>query len=347
MLLERTCDELAAMVGGCLVGHCEQKLNGVSSLKEAMSTDVSFLGNEKYRSQVMPSKAGVVLVPKDFTEQVPEGRAWIVCENPSKSFSDIVCLFTPPPVTYSPGIAKSALISPTAEIGEGVHIGENVVIGDRVKVGGGTVLLAGVVLCQDVVVGSECLLYPHVVIRERCLVGDRVVLHAGVVLGSDGFGYDSGPEGHKKVPQVGIVQIDDDVEIGSNACVDRARFGRTWVQRGTKIDNMDKVGHNVVIGPHFLIVSQTGIAGSSVLGAGVIVAGQVGIAGHLHVGDGSILMAQSGLSKDVGPKSLMFGSPAKPRREYAKEQMYIAKIEGLTKELEDLKAKVSSLLNRS
>ena len=314
MFTERTCEEIAELVGGQLIGKSAQKLSGVSSLKEAMATDVSFLGNEKYRPQVLPSKAGAILVPMNFDEPVPEGRAWIKCENPSQSFTKVIAIFTPPPMTYAPGIAKSACIAESAEIGEGVHIGENVVIGERVKIGANTAILPGVVLCDDVRVGENCLFYPNVVIRERCVVANRVIMHPGVVIGGDGYGYDSGPEGHKKIPQVGIVQIDDDVEIGSNTTIDRARFGRTWI--------------------------QAGIAGSTILGAGVIVAGQVGISGHLHVADGSILMAQSGISKDVPPKSILFGSPAKPRREYAKEQMYLAKIESLVQEVEELKKRL-------
>ncbi len=341
MLTEKTCEELAALVGGELIGNCGHKLNGVASLKEAMTTDVSFLGSEKYRPQVLPSKAGVVLVPSDYSEPVPEGRAWIRCADPSGSFSKVVVLFTPPPVTYSPGVAPSAVVDGTAEIGSGVHIGANVTIGARVKIGSGTVILPGCVLLDDVSVGENCLLYPNVVIRERCLLGNRIILHPGVVIGGDGFGYDSGPTGHAKVPQVGIVQLDDDVEVGANSTIDRARFGRTWVQQGTKIDNLVQIAHNVVIGPYCLVVAQTGVSGSTVLGQGVILAGQAGVAGHLTIGDGSIVMAQSGISRDLPPKSVVFGSPAVDRREFAKREMYIKKIESILAELKELKGKLS------
>ena len=167
MLTEKTCEELAALVGGELIGNCGHKLNGVASLKEAMTTDVSFLGSEKYRPQVLPSKAGVVLVPADYAEPVPEGRAWIRCSDPSGSFSKVVVLFTPPPVKYAPGIAPSAVVDDTAVVGENVHIGANVTIGARVKIGAGSVILPGCVLLEDVSVGENCLLYPNVVIRER------------------------------------------------------------------------------------------------------------------------------------------------------------------------------------
>lgn len=338
MLIEKSCEELAAMLGGELVGNCAEKLTGVSSLKEAMTTDVSFLGNEKYRPQVMPSHAGVVLVPRDFTEEPPAGRAWIVCDDPSRSFSQVIGLFTPPAVHYAPGIADSAVIDSTAEIGANVHIGARVVIGANVRIGAGTVILPGVVLLEQVTIGENCLLYPNVVIRERCQLGNRVILHPGVVIGADGFGYDSGPTGHTKVPQVGIVQLDDDVEVGANSTIDRARFGRTWIQQGTKIDNLVQIGHNVVIGPCCLVVAQAGVAGSTVLGTGVILAGQVGVSGHLHLGDGSIAMAQSGISKDLPPKAVMFGSPAMDRREYARREMHIKKLEALMAEVKELKA---------
>ena len=341
MLIEKTCEELAALVEGELIGLCGHKLNGVASLKEAMTTDVAFLGNEKYRPQVLPSKAGVVLVPADYEEAPPEGRAWIRCADPSGSFSKVVMLFTPPPVKYEPGIAPSAAVDATADIGEGVHIGANVTIGARVKIGTGSVILPGCVLLDDVVVGENCLLYPNVVIRERCLLGNRVILHPGVVIGGDGFGYDSGPTGHTKVPQVGIVQLDDDVEVGANSTIDRARFGRTWIQRGTKIDNLVQIAHNVVVGPYCLVVAQTGISGSTVLGQGVILAGQAGVAGHLTIGDGAIAMAQSGISRDLPPKSVVFGSPAVDRREFARREMYVKKIEGIMAELKELKAKLN------
>ena len=188
--------------------------------------------------------------------------------------------------------------------------------------------------------GDHCLLYPNVVIRERCRLGNRVILHPGVVIGADGFGYDSGPTGHTKVPQVGIVQLDDDVEVGANSTIDRARFGRTWIQQGTKIDNLVQIGHNVVVGPCCLIVAQAGVAGSSVLGTGVILAGQVGVSGHLHLGDGAIALAQSGISKDLDPKALVIGTPAMDRKLYAKREMYIKRLESLAQELAELKQKL-------
>ncbi|MGI5924727.1 MAG: UDP-3-O-(3-hydroxymyristoyl)glucosamine N-acyltransferase [Lentisphaeria bacterium] len=350
MYVEKTCEEIAALVRGRLSGSCRQTLSGVASLKEAMPSDVAFLGNEKYREQVLPSRAGVVLVPETYDVAPPDGRAWIFCADPSQAFSILVSLFTPPPVSYEPGIHPSAIIADDAVVATSAHVGPCAVIGAKAQIGEHCVIGPGCVIGQESSIGEHSLLYARVVIRERCIIGKRVIMHPGVVIGADGFGYNSTPQGHEKVPQVGIVQIDDDVEIGANSCVDRARFGRTWIQQGTKIDNLVQIGHNVQIGAGCLIVSQAGISGSSTLGRGVILAGQVGVAGHLTLGDGAIVMAQSGISKDLAPGAVVFGTPAMDRRDYAKQSMYIgrldktaASIKELTREIGELKAKLASL----
>ncbi len=343
MLITKTLQEIADLVGGTIKGTCSGDFTGVASLKEAMSTDVAFLGNDKYAPQVLPSKAGAVLVSPEYSEEPPEGRAWIVCADPSREFSKVVAVFTPPPVEYKQGIHPSAVIDETADVDSTASIGPCAVIGKNAKIGAGTVICAGTCICEDSIVGENCLLYPNVTVRERCILGNKVILHPGVVIGADGFGYDSGPTGHTKVPQVGIVQIDDEVEIGANSCIDRARFGRTWIQRGTKIDNLVQIGHNVQTGQACLIVSQVGISGSTVLGNGVILAGQAGVAGHLSIGDGTILMAQAGLSKDAEPKSVLFGSPAMDRREYARQMLNISKIADMNAAIKKLTAELDAL----
>ena len=348
MLIERSCEFIAQLVNGQLIGKSAQMLSGISSLQNATATDVAFwrdkgAGSEMYKKQILPSKAGVVLVPMSFDLPVPEGRAWIKCVNPSLSFAKVTAVFKEP-MSYAPGIAKSACIDKSAEIGKDVHIGENVVIGKRVKIGANTAILPDVVLGDDVCIGEKCILYPHVVIREQCIVGNHVIIHPGVVIGGDGFGYEDSPEGYQKIPQVGIVQIDDDVEIGSNTTIDRARFGRTWIQKCTKIDNLVQIGHNVVIGENCFIVSQVGIAGSTTVGNKVVIYGQAGIAGHLIIGDNTTIMAQSGVTKNVPAGSKLFGSPAKSKNDYCKDQMYIKKLPSLVKELEELMTRLFSAL---
>jgi len=326
MLITKTVQEIAALVGGAVKGEYAGELTGVASLKEAMTTDVAFLGNEKYIDQVLPSRAGVVLVPPAYDVEPPAGRAWIVCGNPSQEFTKVIAVFTPPPLKYAPGVAPSAVVEEGAAVDASATVCAGAVISRGAVVGACSVIGAGCFIGEDTHVGEDCLLYPRVVVRERCLLGNRVILHPGVVIGADGFGYDSGPQGHTKIPQVGIVQLDDDVEIGANSCVDRARFGRTWIQAGTKIDNLVQIGHNVQIGRACIIVAQAGIAGSSVLGDGVILAGQAGVSGHLNIGAGTIVMAQAGVSKDTEPKSILFGSPAVDRRVYARQSMYVSKL---------------------
>ncbi len=336
MLIQKTAEEIALLAKGRLVGNSARPLQGVASLSEATESDVSFLGNDKYREQVPLSRAGVVLVPQDYQTPPPEGRAWVYCDDPSNAFTCVVEAFTLPPVQYAPGIHPTAVLDPTAKVPASCHIGAGVVIEKGVVLGEGCVVLPGVYLGQDVHVGEKCLFYPHVVIRERCLVGNRVILHPGVVVGADGFGYKSTAAGHEKIPQVGIVQLDDDVEVGANSCIDRARFGRTWIQAGTKIDNLVQVGHNVEVGRSCILVSQCGVAGSSHLGNGVILAGQVGVTGHLRLGDGTIAMAQSGVSKDTGAGAVVMGTPAVDRRAFAKERMLVKQLESLAQQVKNL-----------
>lgn len=347
MLLEKKAQEIADLVGGTLCGVCHHALQGVASLSEATEQDVSFLGNEKYRDQVLPSKAGVVLVPLQYDLPPPEGRAWISCANPSDAFSAVIAAFTPPPEKYAPGMHASAVVSPSATVPESAHLGAGVIVEDGAVIGENTTILPNTYVGRKCRVGADCLLYPNVVVGERCMIGDRVILHAGVVIGADGFGYKSGADGHKKIPQVGIVQIDDDVEIGANSCVDRARFGRTWIKRGTKIDNLVQIGHNVEIGEDGMIVAQVGIAGSCRLGKAVVLAGQAGLAGHLQVGDGSIVMGQAGVSKNLEPGAIVIGSPAIDRREFVREQMYIGRLANTTAMLKQLQKEIEEIKQKN
>jgi len=337
MSIQKTAAEIAEIVKGELCGDCQIPLTGVSSLDEALAGDVSFYGNDKYRDLLLSTKASLVLVPQDFPEPPPAGRAWLRCASPSSSFTEVIRIFSPAPVAYPAGIHPTAVIDATANIASTAHIGPGAVISAGASVGEGSVIQANCFLGEHASIGENCLLYPNVVIRERCLLGNRVILHPGVVIGSDGFGYESSPAGHKKIPQVGIVVVEDDVEIGSNTTVDRARFGRTVIGAGTKIDNLVQIGHNVHIGHHCMIVSQVGVSGSSHLGNFVTLAGQAGLAGHLKIGDGAIVMGQAGVTKDLAPKSIVFGTPAIDRLQFARREALIKKIATLDAELKEIK----------
>ena len=343
---ELTAAEVADRVGGGVAGDGTVRITGVESLEAAAAHQLSFLGNPRYRGQVLPSQAGVVLVPEDFEAAPPAGRAWVVCRDPSAAFCAIVAHFAPPPPPVAPGRHPSAVIAADARVAESASIGACAVIEPGAEIGERTVIGAGCYIGHGATVGADGHLYPNVTVRERCRLGERVIVHSGTVIGSDGFGYVPGQDGHTKIPQVGIVQIDDDVELGALVAVDRARFGRTWIRRGAKIDNLVQIAHNVVVGEHCLIVAQVGIAGSSRLGRGVIAAGQVGIAGHLTVGDGATLMAQSGLSKDVPAGTAVMGTPAVEHRRYARNLYNVGRIDELAGRIKALEAEVADLKAR-
>ena len=272
------------------------------------------------------SRATVALVPLAFAEEVP--AACIRCENPTLAFSKVIEKFAPPPVHFAPGVHPTAVVAPGVRLGAGVSIQPHAVIEAGASIGDGTVVGAHSYIGHEAQIGGGCLIHPHVMIGFRCKIGSRVILHSGAVLGGDGFGFELQDGRHVKIPQIGIVQVDDDVEIGANSTVDRARFGRTWIGEGTKIDNLVQIGHNVVIGKHCILCAFVGVSGSTKIGDYVTLAGQVGTVGHVEIGDGVIVGAQAGVSKTLAVKQIYMGSPAVPAREW-KEQ--VAQIHSLHK----------------
>ncbi len=339
--------EIAKLVGGELIGAPDLPIDGIASLEEAGTRKLSFLGNPKYQSQVLTSAAAAVLVPANFDKgPPPPGRAWIKCPNPSTAFSAMVLEFAPEPVMPEPGVHPDATVASTAKLGKNIHVGAQAVLEPGAEIGNNSLVEAGCYVGRDTRIGCDCRLYPHVTIRESCLIGNRVIIHCGSVIGSDGFGYEPNPEGHIKIPQTGIVQIDDDVEIGACVTVDRARFARTWIQRDVKIDNLVQIAHNVVIGEGSFIVAQTGIGGSSRLGKLVAIFGQVGIPGHLTIGDRAMLMAQALPFGDVAPGVQLMGSPAVPRGEFIKQLVSLKRIPKLQKRISELEKRLAEFESR-
>ena len=342
--------ELAALVGGRLEGAVspDAEITGVSSLHDALPGDVSFLANPKYAKQLASTKATAVFVRGDCALPPPEaGGALVRVESPDLAFAKAVPLFTKPAIVRAPGVHPSAVVDPTAKLGKDVHVGPLAVIGPGAVVGDRCVVEAHVVVADEAVLGEDCHLYPMVSIRERCRLGRRVTIHNGTVIGADGFGYNTkvGPEGIKveKIPQLGNVEIGDDVEIGANATIDRARFGSTVIGPHTKIDNLVQIAHNVRTGPYCGIVAQVGVAGSTHLGTGVMLWGQVGLAGHLEIGDRVEVLAHSGVAGDLREPGTYFGAPAVPKRE-ALRQMHVPRaVENLKAEVAALKAQVKAL----
>ncbi len=302
-----------------IIGNTNSTIVKISDIEAAKNGELSFLGNAKYRSKLNNTNASVVLIKSDtFTgsESPKENQCFLLYDNPSYALG-LLCKDIEKKCINNDlhFIHPSAVIAETAEIDDNVTIGPNVVVESNVKIKQNTVILAGCYLGSDVVIGKNVKLYPGVKIMDFCEIGDNVVIHAGVVVGSDGFGYETVNGIHEKIPQIGNVIIEDDVEIGANTTIDRARFSSTIIGKGTKIDNLVQIGHNVHIGKYCLIVSQVGIAGSSKLGNYVIVGGQSGIAGHLTIGDRSMIAGQTGIASSCKEGSFLRGSPAMPYNE--------------------------------
>ncbi|MGA0369066.1 MAG: UDP-3-O-(3-hydroxymyristoyl)glucosamine N-acyltransferase [Kiritimatiellia bacterium] len=264
-------------------------------------------------------------------------------ENPDAAFAEVCRIFCPPPVRYSEGIHPTAVISESAKLGKGLHIGPHVVIEEGAEIGDGSVLLAAVLISQNARVGEGCLFHAGAVLRENVVVGNRVILHNHVVIGSDGFGYTVENDGSRtKVPQVGIVRLGDDVEIGAHSCVDRARFGETRIGNRVKVDNLVQIAHNVVIEDDVVLVSQVGISGSTVVKKNAILAGQVGVAGHLTIGEKSVVGAQGGVTKDVPPGTYVWGTPATEFKKYSKTLSNLNRLGKLQERVAALEAKLAA-----
>lgn len=330
--------ELAERINAQLAPESQDlDITGLASLADANTGDLSFYGNPKYLTALRKCRASVVLVPTSFNE--PVGPLCLGVDHPAEAFAALLPLFTPPPISHAPGVHPTALIDPTAILGESCSIGAYVVIQKNARLGARCIVEAGSFIGEESTLGDDCHLYPHVSIRERCTMGDRVILHNGVVIGAEGFGYELSEGRHKKIPQTGTVQIDSDVEIGANSTIDRARFGRTWIQEGTKIDNLVQIGHNVTIGRHCILCAQVGISGSTRVGDYVTLAGKVGLSGHIEVGDKVIVGAMSGLSKSVPPNSVMFGTPAQPLRDFKENYPLLKNIRKLYNRVKALELK--------
>jgi UDP-3-O-[3-hydroxymyristoyl] glucosamine N-acyltransferase len=334
-----TLQELASMSGGELVGDPKLKISGAASLAEATSGEISFFGNRKYIGLLRKTRASAVFVPPDFAESLAPAQVRV--SNPTKAFEQVVLKFAPKPITYAPGIHPSAIVGSGVRLGERVSIQPHAVIEDSSQIGDDTIIGAGSYIGHETTIGSACLIYPLVTIRERSRIGSRVVIHSGAVIGADGFGFEMVDGRQQKIQQLGIVQIDDEVEIGANTTVDRARFGRTWIQQGVKIDNLVQIAHNVVIGKNSVIVAQTGISGSTRVGERVTMAGQVGIVGHVEIADGSVIAAQSGVSKSV-PGGVWFGYPAGPIDEMKQQIAWIRSLGKLFARVKEIEKKLGS-----
>jgi len=344
--MQLTIQNILKLTGGKLIKTTpEVQISGVSSLNEACCGDASFLGNEKYFQDFLTTKASLVLVPPSLPAY-PEGPIFIEVPNPSMSFNALVEYFKKAASNFIPGIHPQAIVSPSAQINpEKVRISAGCIIEDDVIIGDGSDIAAGCYIGQGCKLGENCKLYPRVTIRERCLLGNQVVIQPGAVIGSDGFGFLLNAETgyYDTVDQLGIVEIGDNVDIGANTTIDRARFGRTIIGTGCKIDNLCQIGHNVIIGEHCIIVAQSGIAGSSTLGKYVIMAAQCGIAGHLKIGDNVKMAAKTATVSNLAANKSYWGFPADDYMSMSKQFISLRRLPNAIKEIRTLKKQIEKL----
>lgn len=336
----KTLKELASLVGGDIAGDENVAISDVAGIDNAGEGDITFIANLKYIAMISSAKASAFIASPDVKAQA--GKNFLYVKNPYLAFAKLLALFNPPSLPYN-GIHPGAYIHHTAKIGSSVSIYPHVFIDEDVVIGDRVVVYPGVYLGKGANVGDDTILYSNVSVREGCFIGRRVIIHCNSVVGSDGFGFAKDGTKYRKIPQVGIVRIGDDVEIGACVTIDRATLGETVVGRGTKIDNLVQIAHNVTIGQDSIVVAQAGIAGSTKIGNRVTLAGQVGVVGHIEIGDDVIIGSQSGVAQDITSKGVFSGSPAIPHREWLKAQNIFAKLPEMRKTLLELEKKVKEL----
>ncbi|MHB2025492.1 MAG: UDP-3-O-(3-hydroxymyristoyl)glucosamine N-acyltransferase [Elusimicrobiota bacterium] len=336
-------EELARMTGGTLAGDKSCVFEGAKGLSEAGPKDISFLGNQKYIKAAASSDAGCLFLPVSAQNLPVKAKNRIYVDDPQYAFSLVLGLIADSVAAKPAAIADpKAAINHQARLSPGVGVGAFSVIERGAAIGQDTLIGPQCYIGENARIGRNCRIYPGVVIREDCVIGDRAVIHSGAVIGADGFGFstDAKTGKHRKIPQIGNVVIEDDVEIGANAAIDRATVGSTIIGAGTKIDNLVQIAHNVRVGRGCLIISQVGLAGSSIIGDRVVLAGQAGVAGHLRIGDGAIVMAQTGIMADIDPGAVVFGSPARPRREAFRLQSLYGRLPEIYEALREIQEKL-------
>jgi len=335
--------EIAKLVGGQMVGSEDPELSGAASLADAGPGDLSFVTAGKHLAAAADSTAGALLVGPNTVVDKPSIRV----DDPYRAFARILAgLLVDIDRTFPPGVHATAVVDAAADVSRATSIGPYCFVGAGAVIGDGSRLGSHVSIGCDVHVGSACVIHAQVVLREGCRLGDRVIVHAGVVLGSDGFGYLTGPQGMQKIPQVGIVDVGDDVEIGAGVTVDRATTGRTIIGAGSKLDNQVQIAHNVRLGDHCALSAQTGIAGSCVLGDGVICGGQVGVGDHITIGAGSQLGGQSGVTHDIPAGSQLFGTPAQDAKQSFRNSAAVQRLPELQATVRQLRKQIADLEKR-
>jgi UDP-3-O-[3-hydroxymyristoyl] glucosamine N-acyltransferase len=346
-----TVEEIASWLNGEVVGDRNVEISRVARIEEAGAGDLTFLANPKYERHLATTRAAAVLVSKqqDLRPYTDHGSlTFIKVEDPYVGFLRVLDRLTPRIDPFPEGIHPTAIVAKTATVGKNVVIGAYAVIDEGAVIGDNTKISHGCIIGREARIGADSLLYPRVTVYHQCRIGNRVTIHSGTVVGSDGFGFAPKPDGtYEKIPQLGIVVIEDDVEIGSNCTIDRATIGETVIRRGVKIDNLVQIGHNCTVGENTVIAAQTGLAGSTKIGKQVMVGGQVGFAGHMEIADRSIIMAQSGVTKSLTkPGETYFGYPAKEIKKAHRIEASLRNLPDLIREVRELQQRLAQLFDK-
>lgn len=332
--------EIADLVGGDLAGDGDIPIRGVAGIEEAQAGEITFLASSSYERFLPTTHASAVIGPADLECPLPS----IHLDDPYLAFVKVVSVFAESldPV-YAKGVHPAAIVDPEAKLGENVSIGPYCHIQPGARIGDNSVVLLGTYVGHDAAIGRDCMIYPNVAIRERVRIGDRAIIHPGAVIGADGFGFAREGGRHRKIPHIGTVVIEDDVEIGANTTIDRATTGVTRVGRGTKIDNLVQIAHNVVVGENSVLAAQVGVSGSTELGNRVVIAGQAGIVGHIKIGDDVIVAAQAGVTKAIRTGTTVSGYPAREHGQVKKLYGFTTRLPELHRRIQELEKKVNEL----
>lgn len=340
--MEFSAKQIAQFVQGVIEGDENATVNTFAKIEDGKPGAISFLSNPKYTHYIYDTESSIVLVDKSVELEKPTKATLIKVDNAYECVAKLLQLYESMKPKKT-GIDSLAFISPSAKIGENVYIGAFAYIGDNVVIGDGCQIYPNVVICENAKVGNDCLFYPNVTIYHDCHIGNRVTLHAGSVVGSDGFGFAPSENGYDKIPQIGIVTIEEDVEIGANTCIDRSTMGSTYVRKGVKLDNLVQIAHNTDIGANTVMSAQVGIAGSTKVGQWCMFGGQVGIAGHITIGNKVFLGAQSGVPSSLKDNQTLIGTPPMEKLPYFKSQAIFQKLPDLYKQIQKLQKEVDEL----
>lgn len=344
--MEFTAEQIAALINGQVLGNPEAKVAGLAKIEEGVEGTLSFLSNPKYEEYIYTTKSSICIVNNSFdpSKPLPSSLTLIKVEDAYSCFAKLLEAYAQM-TRKQPGIEQPSYISQTAKIGEGIHVGAFVYVGQNAVIGKNVVIYPNAYIGDNVKIGDDTVVHPGATIYNDCVIGDRCVIHAGVIVGADGFGFAPNEKGEfQKVPQIGNVVIEDDVEIGSNTTIDRATMGSTFIRKGVKIDNLCQIAHNVEVGQHSAMAAQVGVAGSAKIGQHVMIGGQAGISGHLKIADGTKIVAQSGIPSTVKKADTLMGSPGIPLDEFKRSYFGFRKLPFILTKLQELEKQLKELI---